>query len=67
MRRFVAEATGVTAGIGAAVDRWIPTALPGLWFRNGEPSPPTAKRGGRVMTFPAKQGWNKTAVTNPNF
>ena len=29
MRRFVAEATGVTAGLGAAVDRWIPTALPG--------------------------------------
>ena len=29
MRRFVAEATGVTPGIVAAVDRWIPTALPG--------------------------------------
>ena len=29
MRRFVAQATGVTPGIGAAIDRWIPTALPG--------------------------------------
>ena len=48
MRRFVAEATGVTPGLVAAVDRWIPTALPG---------PSAAKRRIRARGSPSATSW----------